>query len=153
MSDAQVSVHVEAPASEVYGLVSDLTRMGDWSPETTKVAWRKGATGPSVGAAFRGWNRKGVLRWFTDGRVVEADGTSFAFDITSFGIPVARWGYRVDADDGGSGCTLTETWDDHRAGPFKRITAVAMNVPDRAAHNTAGMEATLAKIKAAAERR
>jgi hypothetical protein len=151
MSDhAEVTVTVDAPAERVYALVSDLTRMGDWSPETTRVSWRKGATGPAIGAQFRGWNRKGVVRWFTDGKVVAADGREFAFDVFSFGIPVARWGYRVVPD--GDGCTLTETWDDHRAGPFKKITGVALNVHDRAAHNTAGIEATLAKIKAAAER-
>jgi ligand-binding SRPBCC domain-containing protein len=146
----EVSVTVDAPGERVYALVSDLTRMGEWSPETTKVVWRGGAAGPAVGAKFRGWNRKGVLRWFTDGKVVAADGTEFAFEITSFGIPVARWGYRVDA--AGEGCTVTETWDDRRAGPFKKVTGLVMNVPDRAAHNRAGMEATLAKIKAAAER-
>jgi len=152
MSDAEVSVHIDAPADAVYSLVSDLTRMGEWSPECTKVAWRDGATGPRVGATFRGWNSRGPLRWFTDGKVSAAEpGRSFAFDVTSFGIGVARWGYGIEPDGDGPGCTLTETWDDHRSTVFKKITGLAIGVPDRRAHNTAGMEATLAKIKAAAE--
>jgi hypothetical protein len=152
-ADAEVSVHVDAPAATVYELVSDLTRMGEWSPETTKVAWRGGASGPAVGARFRGWNKKGVIRWFTDGKVTTADpGRAFAFDITSLGLGVARWGYRIDPDEGSDGCTLTETWDDHRKAPgFKTLTGLVIGVRDRHAHNTAGMEATLHKIKAAAE--
>jgi hypothetical protein len=152
-SDAEVSVHVDAPADAVYRLVSDLTRMGEFSPECTRVVWRRGATGPAVGAKFRGYNKKGVIRWFTDGKVVAAEpGRAFAFDVTSFGLGVARWGYRIEPDADGSGCTITETWDDHRTTPgFKTVTGLVLGVRDRGAHNTAGMEATLQQIKAAAE--
>ena len=152
MSDVEVSVHVETSADAVYALVSDLTRMGQWSPECTGCTWRGGATGPTVGAAFKGRNRKGIARWSTNGEVVEATaGRAFAFDVTSLGQAVARWGYRIEPDADGAGCTLTETWDDHRRGIFKTVTGMALQVPDRARHNTLGMEATLAKMKAAAE--
>jgi hypothetical protein len=154
MSDAEVSVHVDAPADAVYALVSDLPRMGEFSPECTKVVWRGGATGPAVGAKFRGWNKKGIIRWFTDGKVTEATpGKAFAFDITSFGIGVAGWGYRIEADADGDGCTLTEMWDDHRTQRlFKAASGIAVGVRDRKTHNTAGMEATLRQIKGAAEK-
>lgn len=149
----EVSTHIDAPADRVWALVSDLTRMGEWSPETTKVAWRKGASGPAVGARFRGWNRKGLVRWFTDGVVSDLEpGRALAFEVSSAGVPVARWGYRIEPDAGGAGCTLTETWEDHRKGVFKTVTGIAIGVRDRKAHNAEGMEVTLARIKDAAER-
>lgn len=150
--DVSVSTHVDAPAEEVYDLVADLPRMGEWSPECTSAAWRGGATSAVVGARFRGWNRKGPIRWFTDGVVVEAErGRALAFDVRGLGLPVARWAYRLEPDAGGVGCTVTEEWTDHRTSPYRAITGVAINVRDRPTHNRAGMEHTLGQLKAAAE--
>ena len=62
------SIEIVAPAEVVWALVSDLTRMPEWSPETTKVEWTGGSTGPSVGATFKGSNRMGPRRWSTSCR-------------------------------------------------------------------------------------
>ncbi len=48
------TVHIEAAPELLYGMVSDVTRMGDWSRETYEVEWIDGATGAAVGARFRG---------------------------------------------------------------------------------------------------
>lgn len=147
-----VSVHVDAPADEVYDLVADLPRMGQWSPECTSVAWRGGATGASVGARFRGWNRRGPIRWFTDGVVIEAErGRAFAFDVVGLGLKVARWAYRFEPDADGRGCRVTEEWTDQRSPAYRAVTGTVINVRDRPGHNRAGMEETLARIKATAE--
>ena len=61
----EASVRVAAAPEKVYELVSDVTRMGEWSPETTSAEWIDGATGPAVGARFKGRNRNGVARWST----------------------------------------------------------------------------------------
>ena len=45
-----VSRDIDAPAHDVFALVSDLTRMGEWSPENTGGKWVKGSTGPALGA-------------------------------------------------------------------------------------------------------
>ena len=50
MHDA-VTVHMKAPADTVWGLVSDVTRIGSYSPETFEAEWLDGATGPRVGRA------------------------------------------------------------------------------------------------------
>jgi uncharacterized protein YndB with AHSA1/START domain len=34
------SVHIDVPAETVWGAISDVRRMGEWSPETTSCAWR-----------------------------------------------------------------------------------------------------------------
>lgn len=44
-TSGEVHVHVDAPPEIVYGVVSDVTRMGEWSPETVKCAWLDGAVG------------------------------------------------------------------------------------------------------------
>ena len=49
-----VTVHMAAPPERVWELVSDVTRIGSYSPETFEAEWLDGATGPAVGAKFRG---------------------------------------------------------------------------------------------------
>ena len=150
MPDLEESIHVDAPAEVVWSLVSDLTRMGEWSPETRKVSWLRGATGPEVGARFRGWNRHGLAWWFTDSTIVTAEpGRELAWDVFFLGRPVARWAYRFE-DDGPGACTVTETWEDKRM-PFSKAAGRLTGVSDRATHNKQGMEQTLRRIKAAAE--
>ncbi|MEP7191775.1 MAG: SRPBCC family protein, partial [Actinomycetota bacterium] len=39
MVDLRESLTVAAPADLVYGLVADLPRMGEWSPECERVTW------------------------------------------------------------------------------------------------------------------
>lgn len=56
------SALVEAPPETVWALVADVTRMGEWSPETVRCTWVDGATGPELGAAFKGDNKRGLAR-------------------------------------------------------------------------------------------
>lgn len=143
-----VSITIDAPPEKVYALVSDVTRMGEWSPECVRCEW----LGDDQ-KRFKGYNRKGRAKWSTTATVVRDEpGEEFTFDVTAvLGIPVARWSYRFEAAPGG-GTMVTESWEDHRAGPLKTITGLMIQVPDRAAHNRKGMEQTLARIKEAAER-
>lgn len=52
-----VTVEIAAAPDKVYAMVSDITRMGEWSPECVSCRWAKGATGPAVGARFKATNR------------------------------------------------------------------------------------------------
>jgi uncharacterized protein YndB with AHSA1/START domain len=147
----EVSVDIAAPAEAVYAMVADVRRMGEWSPECVRCEWVGGATGAAVGARFRGHNRNGLHRWSTASTVVAADpGRIFAFRVSSLGLPVSEWRYAVDPTPGG--CRVTETWTDARGVLIRTLGRVATGVGDRAAHNRAGMVATLARIKEAAER-
>jgi hypothetical protein len=49
-----VTVHMNASPDDVFALVSDVTRIGRYSPETFEAEWIDGATEPKVGAKFRG---------------------------------------------------------------------------------------------------
>lgn len=147
----QVSRTIAADPDTLYALVSDVTNMGRWSPETTGARWVKGATGPAVGARFRGSNKAGWRRWSTLCTVVTADpGRAFAFEVALGPVPIARWSYRFEPE--GEGTRVTEVWDDLRLQLFKKPSAVVMSVPDRPAHNRAGMEATLEALARHVER-
>ena len=149
----EVSRTIAAPADRLYALVGDLPRMGEWSTENTGGRWVKGATGPAVGARFKGTNRHGWRRWSTDVTVAVAEpGREFAFDVTAMGMGVARWGYRFEPADDGDGTAVTEYWVDHRSPVIATITGLAVGVKDRSTHNRAGMEHTLEQLAAAATR-
>ena len=147
-----VSVDVAAPAEAVWALLSDLPRMGEWSPETTRVEWIDGATGPSVGARFRGSNRMGPRRWSTTCTIVVADPPrELAWDVTTvLGLRIAQWRYQIEST-GEVTCRVTESTTDPRNGVAKLLGNLATGVTDRGEHNRRGMEQTLARLKAAAE--
>jgi hypothetical protein len=124
--------------------------MGEWSPENTGGRWVGGASGPAVGARFRGSNRKGLRRWSTTCTVTAADeGERFAFDVTYGPVSISTWEYTFNAS--GDGTTVVEEWTDRRPLWMKMVGVPVMGVADRAAHNQRGMEHTLARLKAAAE--
>lgn len=146
----EVSLDINAPAEDVYALVADLPRMGEWSPQTTRVVWRGGATAPTTGAKFRGDNKHGLLRWSTFGTVTVAEpGREFSFEVGFGGLPVARWGYRfTPLPDGG--CRVTEYTEDRRSFVFKAFGTVT-GMGDRETMNRQNMQVTLERLKTAAE--
>jgi hypothetical protein len=149
MAALSESVEVDAAPEAVYALVSDLPRMGSWSPECTGVTWRGDVRTPGVGARFVGHNRSGRLRWSTFGQIVAAEpGRRFAFEVTLGPVKVARWEYVFEGN--ASGCTVTEQWTDRRPAPVRRMMDAAMGSRERA--NRRGMQKTLTALKAAAER-
>ena len=144
----EVTRVITASPERVYELVSDLPRMGEWSPENTGGKWIKGATRAAVGAKFKGTNAKGIMRWSTIATVTAADpGREFAFDVTATGFAVAGWGFSLDAVEGGT--KVTQWWDDHRNPVMARVTGFVLRVPDRSGHNRAGMETTLEALSRA----
>lgn len=146
----EVSLVINAPAEDVYALVSDLPGMTEWTPQTNRVVWRGGATGPVVGAKFRGDNKHGLLRWSTFGTVTVADpGREFSFEVGFAGMPVARWGYRFEPLPGG-GCRVTEYTEDRR-NILLRQGSHLVGMGDRETMNRENMQVTLERLKAAAE--
>ena len=82
--EGQESIQVDAPPEQVWALVSDVTRMGEWSPETVKGEWIDGASTPVVGARFKGRNKRGILRWSTKCTVVACEpGKEFSFVVAT----------------------------------------------------------------------
>jgi uncharacterized protein YndB with AHSA1/START domain len=69
----RVEVVADAPIESVWRVIADVTRTGEWSHECHHVAWLDGATTAAPGAAFRGRNRSGWLRWSRRCQVLAVD--------------------------------------------------------------------------------
>jgi uncharacterized protein YndB with AHSA1/START domain len=152
MSEVEVTTRIEASPDRVWELVGDPTRMGEWSPECRRVEWIGGATAPALGVRFRGHNRSGWRMWSTVGTIVAYEpGREIAWDVSGVGFPVAQWRYRIAPEPGGEACTVVETFRDRRGRVYQALGPIARGVKDVDAHNRAGMEQTLARIKATAE--
>jgi hypothetical protein len=146
----EVSTEITADAARLYDMVADLTKMGSWSPENIGGKWIRGASGPTVGAKFKGTNKAGWRRWSTQVEVTAAEpGKRFAFHVSFTGVPIADWSYEFTAN--GDTTTVTESWADRRPGWMDKLSAPVMGVSDRPAHNRKNMESTLAALKSAAE--
>ena len=146
------SIVIKRSPEELYYLVADVTRMGEWSPVCTACWWDEG-DGPHVGAKFTGRNERPERTWETRSEVVTADrGREFAWVVAE--PPTrARWGYSFVAVDGGT--EVTETWELPPEGSafFEKMfgddAAKEIGIRSDAAKN--GIGATLAAIKGAAE--
>lgn len=139
------SVEVAASPERVWEAVSDLPGMGRFSPEATGGRWVKGG-GPVEGAVFRGTNGRGTRRWSTVATVVEAErGRSFAFEVSSLGLSVARWGYRIEPT--ATGARVTETWTDRRGGLVSAAGSLLTGEKDRVGFTGTSIERTLAQLK------
>ena len=148
----EAHVHVSAPPEKLYDLVSDVRRMGEWSPETVKAEWLEGATGPTVGARFKGSNKRGIMRWSTKPEVVAAEpGREFAFVTKGMG-PSTKWSYRFEqAADGGTDVTEAFEMIDDLPKMIELCDRYLMGIKDRKADLEDGMQQTLGRIKKAAE--
>jgi len=151
----EATLHVSAPPETLYELVSDVTRMGEWSPETVRCRWLDGATGPTVGARFKGTNRRAFMRWSTKPRVVAAEpGREFAFvvNLVVFQRAMTKWRYQFEPAAGG-GTDVTESFEMVNDLPWyiSFSERSLMGIKDRKADLIAGMQRTLERIKAVAE--
>jgi Polyketide cyclase / dehydrase and lipid transport len=144
MSDSvTVSKEINAPADKIFGLVTQLDRMGEWSPEAQGGSWIKGASGPAVGARFSGTNGNEKTSWKTTSIVTEmVSPTSFAFRVVVGPVKVATWTYQIEQLTQSS-CRVTHSWTDQRGGLAKWIGKRSTGVGDRLTHNKANMEETL----------
>lgn len=70
---SRVDVVVAARPDKVWSVVSDPTRVGEWSHECWGAEWLDGAHAPVPGARFRGRNRAGWVRWSRVSEIVSVD--------------------------------------------------------------------------------
>ena len=149
---AAVTLHMDAPPDEVWGLISDITKMGEYSPEVKEAEWIGDATGPAVGARYRGHVRRNewfpVLYWTTCEITECVPGKVFEFAVMIRDRPVNTWRYEFRAADGGTDVTesfdLGDNW-------FTRIWRPLGGFL-RERRNKRDMLRTLERVKAVAER-
>jgi len=145
------SIVIARSPADLYDMISDVTRMGEWSP-VCKACWWDDGAGPAVGAWFTGRNElAGRDPWETRSKVVAASpGEEFAFMV---GGTLARWGYTFTQVEGGT--RVTESWEMRPAG-IERFEErygpdAAAQVHNRFEAARTGIPVTLAALKRVAE--
>ena len=152
VATGEASIVIAASPERVWALVSDVTRMGEWSPENVGGRWLDRATGPAVGARFRGTNRRGKRSWSTTCQVLVADpGRELAFATGSAARPQTVWRYQMGPVP--EGTRLRESFELVRGnGAISRlITRLTIGVLDRRADLEEGVRTTLARLREVAE--
>ena len=147
----EVSRVIAAPADVLYEMVSDLSRMGEWSPENAGGRWRRGS-GPTVGGRFKGRNARGLARWTTNVEVTAAEpGRLFEF-VVHLVWPLnylVTWGYRFEPQSGST--LVTQYRQDHRPTWWVWLgSKQLLRISDPDTHYVTGMEATLEALANAA---
>ena len=153
----QVTLDIAAPPQAVWDLVTDVTRIGEFSPETFEARWTRGSTGPEVGATFKGHvKRNGIGPTYWSGcRVTRCEPPTdtaegvFEFCVGTDDVAVNNWGYRI-APDGSGGSRVTEYFRPETKLPFRIYWALLGW--SRGKTNEKGMRTTLERMKAVLEK-
>ncbi len=145
-----MTVHMKASADEIWALLSDVSRIGRYSPETFEAEWLDGSTGPSVGARFRGHVKRngiGPIYWTTCTVTACVPGREFSFGIGSADRPLNVWRYVLEP--AGDGTDVTESFQLADTSLLRAYWAVFGRARGRT--NRRGMQQTLDRIKAEVE--
>ena len=138
---------IEAPAEEVWALLTDLSRMPDWSPELVRMVPLKPG-GLRVGQWYLGVNRRKAVVWPTRSVVAAVEpGRRLVWDTRSSG---AQWVWELTPE--GAGTRVV-----HRRPVPRRLTGMSHlfasaflgGVEGHADELEAGMARTVARLKSA----
>jgi hypothetical protein len=145
------SITVEASTPQLYDLVSDITRTGQWSPVCRSCWWDDQGEAGQVGAWFTGLNELPGRTWETRSQVVVAErGREFAWVV---GGSFVRWGFVLAPVP--SGTELTESWEFLPGGiamfEQKFGDDAGTQIADRTQQALDGVPRTLRAIRALAE--
>jgi uncharacterized protein YndB with AHSA1/START domain len=148
----EVSVRIIASPETVYDLVSDVTRMGEWSPECFRCRWYGTPKEAVAGARFVGFNRAGWRIWATRNVVEQAEpGRVFAWRTRSNGNV---WSYRMEPTDEDEVTLVTESRQLPARRPFfaKLLLDMFFGGTDRHDERMRdGMRQTLRRLETIAE--
>jgi len=104
-------ITVNRPPTELYSIVSDVTRIGELSAVCQSGAWDDAAQAGKEGAWFTGHNAVGEFTWDTHCKVVAAE-PDREFTFVNYGpngdVELVRWSYTFEPE--GDGTTVTESW-------------------------------------------
>ena len=92
-----------ADVNDLWEILTDVTRMGQWSPECTGCSWLNHGAPVGVGSRFRGTNRWGPMRWATicTIEVFEVD-NCFAYSARHWSGAQTRWSYKFARHQAGT---------------------------------------------------
>jgi Polyketide cyclase / dehydrase and lipid transport len=141
-------IDIASSATWVFALVSDLPGMSRLSPENKGGYWLDGATGPSLGARFKGLNQHRDFEWSTTSTITAFEPPSiFGFRVTYGPLQIADWKFVITSTP--RGCRVTESWTDLRSDLLKRDDR--RNDYDRAVFTRESIRTTLVRLRDLAE--
>ncbi|VEG55309.1 cyclasedehydrase superfamily protein [Mycolicibacterium aurum] len=145
-----VTVSMAAPPERIWDLIADVRSIGTFSPETFEAEWLDGATGPALGARFRGHVRRneiGPVYW-TPCRVTACEpGREFGFEVLLGDRAVNNWHYSLTPT-----ATGTDVTESFRLNQSPLMAVYSMSIGRlRRRRNLRDMRKTLERVKGAVE--
>jgi uncharacterized protein YndB with AHSA1/START domain len=141
------SVDVDADPESVWAVVSDVTRMSEWSPECRKIVVL-GSPRSGLGTRLLGLNRRGWAVWPTTSQVVRFDAPrAVAWKTKESG---ATWTYELEATGTGTRLTGRRDLPAYTAGT-KLMAPLIGGARGHDEELVAGITTTLERIKTAVE--
>jgi Polyketide cyclase / dehydrase and lipid transport len=145
------TVHMAAPADRIWNLIADVRNTGQFSPETFDAEWLDGASGPALGARFRGHVRRneiGPVYWTTCRVTACEPGREFGFEVLLGDRGVNNWHYQLTPTADG-----TDVTESFRLNPsaFTAVYYWLFGGWLRQRRNISDMTRTLQRIKDVAE--
>ena len=143
----KAEIEINAPVAKVWGLISDLNRMPQWSPQCRKMK----ALGPvRPGTRTLNLNRRGLLFWPTTSTITEViPERKLAFRID---INHSVWTYELEPTATGTRVTESRHAENGVTAVSTAVTKAALGGVDSFEQELVdGMNLSLARIKAAAE--
>jgi len=144
-----VTVHMNAPAMNVWNLVADVKNTGRFSPEVFDAEWLDGVDKPAIGARFRGHvkrNEIGPVYWATCRVTACQPGREFGFAVLAGERAMNNWHYEFVPR--GDGTDVTESFRTIES-PFLRPLEFLGYLRKR--RNLRDMRTTLERIKSVVE--
>lgn len=143
----QAQIDINAPVSKVWGLVSDLKKMPQWSPQCRLM---KPIGGLRQGGRTVNVNRRGFLFWPTTCRITELlPEQKLAFRVNE---NHTVWTYELEATEAGTRLIETRHAENGTTAVSNFLVNSLMGgVPGFEDELVEGMNASLTRIKAAAE--
>ena len=149
LRSGHAAVEIDARSEDAYGVLADVTRLGELSEECENAVWIDGATEAAVGARFRSSIRYRHLRWHRICEVLTADrGREFAYRTLPTGPlrHITEFRFRFGGDGGTTHVTADSVLV--RAGLTSRFLTRVVGRPEALQHD---LEVMLGRLKALAE--
>lgn len=148
-TELEATLTIDATPAQVWAMVTDVARMSSWSPQVVRTV----VFGHPVqlGTRFLNINHQGWKHWPTTATVTRfAPHRDFAFRIVE---NRTVWSFQLEPVDGGTRVTHRRELPHGISGLSRGLTAIGLGgQASFTAELKAGMEQTLQRLKADAER-
>lgn len=140
--DLELHGDIDAPPDAVWSVVSDVTRIPEWSPVCRRCEWVE------EGTRFRGDNKLNGVRWSRECVVTSSEpGREFGFATLFKGQESTRWRYRLEPLDGG-GTRVHEAYEVVLVPPWLRLVRRLPGVVAKSERDTRwNIETSLGRLR------